>query len=171
MNDNELERLLQTLGNPIEMINLEFFADLVGSDRPNVFHITDTGDLAPIIERLKAARISTAIVAGIGQSGILACARLKQAGFRVTLIPGGGEPPELLEKLQQEQIRTMFNEQGFELFPHPPTAIRGSEVHCQSGYCGFVCKGRFIEESQEAGCVQTRKGKIYADSVFLVTAP
>ena len=67
----------------------------------------------------------------------------------------------------KSEVAAFFERHGIAFRPHAAKALRGSQVHCQSGYCPYVCEGRFIEESAEVGRIVTDAGNVFADIVIL----
>ena len=141
---------------------------LPGSDRPNVFHLDDPSGLDEISSLLEHAHIRSIAVIGITPFAFSAGLTLQQRSFKVTLVASGSETALVQTNLQKNTVVSFFNRCGISCHPHTALSLKGSQVHCQSGYCGFICEGRFIKESEAVGWVVTNGGNIYADAVIII---
>ena len=139
-------------------------------ERPNAFRVTPPATLERVVPAELMVKNRNVAVIGIHPLGIAAAFYMKFQGCRVTLLPSGAETVEVRKRIGAPEVSEFFSTQGITLRPQAAKKLRGSQVHCQSGYCGFVCEGRFIEESAEVGCVMTEGDTVYADLVILVDA-
>lgn len=141
---------------------------LPGSDRPNVFQLDSLTGLNEIASLLEKAQIRNIVLIGITPVACSAGLTLQQRNFKVALIASGLETALVQTNLKKNAAASFFSRYGITCHPLTAISLKGSQVHCQSGYCGFVCEGRFIKESDAVGCVVTRGGNIYADAVIIV---
>ena len=146
-------------------------AHLQGSDRPNVFHLDSLSGLDEIASQLEKAQIRNIVLIGITPVAFSAGMTLQQRNFNVALIASGLETASVQTSLQKNTVASFFDRSGITFHPRIATLLKGSQVHCQSGYCGFVCEGRFITESAAVGCIVTAGGNIYADAVIICHMP
>ena len=166
--DISIDKLCNLFGNPSQWLISPRQTPLPGSDRPHVFHIFQSTELASIKTALEVAKIGSVAIIGITPIAVSVGLELKRLQFKVSLIASGFETALVNEKIRSADVAAFFQHQGIILHPHPAKSLRGSQVHCQSGYCGFVCEGRFIKESDEVGCIITERGNVYADAAIIV---
>lgn len=138
-----------------------------GLERPQVVLVSNRVDLAGSLAPIIAAKIRNVAVVGVNPTGFAAAFLLAKHGCKVSLLPSGKETADVRDSLQKTAVGVFFDQQGIRIHSNAAKQLRGSQVHCQSGYCGFVCEGRFIRESEEVGCIVTEGGPIYADSVII----
>ncbi len=168
--DIAIDKICNLFGNPPQWMIGPRQTPLPGSDRPHVFHIFQSTELASITTALEVAKIGSVAIIGITPIAVSVGLALKRLQFKVSLIASGLESSFVMEQLQTNAVASFFEYHGIIVHPYPAKSIRGSQVHCQSGYCGFVCEGRFIKESDEVGCIITGRGNVYADAAIIVEA-
>ena len=156
--------------NPSQWIDPLLRREVPGTERPNVFRITAPATLESVVPPDLMVKNRKVAVIGIHPMGIAAAFHINSQGCRVTLLPSGVETAEVRKRTGDEEVVSFFATQGIILRTQAAKKLRGSQIHCQSGYCGFVCEGRFIEESEEVGCIITEGDTVYADLVILVDA-
>lgn len=161
-----IEEAIRLFGGP-DCWTAAVATDLPGAERPQVFVAAAAATGAELAAMAHERRICNIAVIGVNPVGLSVAFTLRQQGRRVTLLPDGGETAAVAAVLAQPATAEFFGRHGIVLHPGKATALRGSQVHCQSGYCGFICEGRFIEESEEVGRVLTADGTVYADMVVL----
>ncbi len=165
---NYLSEAESLFDHPAQWTSARVLEPLPGLDRPQVFSLSDLAELPEILASLAAAQIGSVAVIGINPTAFLTAAALRHQNCKVTLLPSGRESDAIRSVLSKTAIADFFSLRGITFHLHTAKQLRGSQVHCQSGYCGFVCEGRFIEESKEVGCVLTAGGAVYADAVIAV---
>jgi len=165
--DIAVNEIINQFGNPSQWSTGLSQKPLPGSDRPHVFHLAGMQGLNTIWGTLESARISNVAIIGITPTTLSAGLALKQRNFKVMLLASGLETALVQIALQTDNVSRSLKRHGLIYHPHPATSLRGSQVHCQSGYCGFICEGRFIKESEEVGCVVTEGGNVYVDAVII----
>ena len=106
-------------------------------------------------------------IVGINPTGIALAFQLQHIGHGVTLLPSGCESSTVRDRLGNPEVPAFFERQGIVFKPHVVKALRGEQIHCQSGYCAFVCEGRFIEEGNIVECIVTDAGNVFVDLVIL----
>jgi hypothetical protein len=168
--DIALGKICNLFGNPSHWSTGQRKTSLPGSGRPHVFHIFQSTELANITTALEVAKIRSVVIIGINPIAFSIGFALKQLQFKVSLVASGQETPNVIERLHTSEVASFLECHGIIVHPCPAKSLRGSQVHCQSGYCGFVCEGRFIKESDEVGCIVTERGNVYADAVIIVEA-
>ncbi len=166
--EQALVDICDAFGNPAQWSTQPNKDSFPGANRPHVFQLAKGSGIEEIVTLLENARIRTIAVIGINPTAISAGLILKQRNFKVTLIASGAETASVQAAMQNSTVTSFFERYGITFQPRTAKSLKGSQVHCQSGYCGFVCEGRFIKESEEVGCVVTDGGPIYADAVIIV---
>ena len=164
------EEALVLFGKPLQWIDPSLCKALSGMERPNAFRVTPPATLEEVVPAELMEKTRNAAVIGIHPLGIATAFQIKEKGCCVTLLPSGCETGAVKNFLGTPEISAFFAKHGIALRPQAAKQLRGSQVHCQSGYCGFVCEGRFIEESAEVGRVITEGETVYAEIVVLVDA-
>lgn len=167
---NYLNDVAALFGHPLQWTSSRVREALPGLERPQVFSLINLAGLPDILSSLAAAKIGKVAVLGINPTAFSAALALRQQNCKVTLLPSGCESDAIQSVLSRPDIAAFFAQHQITLHPHTAKQLRGSQVHCQSGYCGFICEGRFIEESKEVGCVLTTGGTIYIDAVIVATS-
>ncbi len=165
--DIAFKELLNLFGNPSQWSTGLSQKPLPGSNRPHVFYLDGVQGLKAILVMLESARIRNVAIIGINPTALSAGLALKQRDFKVTLLSSGLETTFVQTALQTDNVIRSLKRHGILYYPYFATSLRGSQVHCQSGYCGFICEGRFIKESEEVGCVVTVNGNVYVDAVII----
>lgn len=165
--DKYLLEASRLFGNPQLWADFRQPHDLPGSERGNVFQLFPAESLDDVVPGPLVAKTRNVAVIGINPVGIAAAFQLKQRGRSVTLLPSGFESAAVRELQGKPEISAFFEGRGITFRPHAAKSLRGSQVHCQSGYCPYVCEGRFIEESAEVGRIVTDAGNVFADIVIL----
>ena len=168
--NKEIEDALVLFSKPLQWIDPLLSRKVTGMERPNAFRITPPAALEDVVPAELMVKNCNVAVIGIHPMGIAAAFHLKHQGCRVTLLPSGVETAEVRKRAGDQQVASFFATQGITLRTQAAKKLGGSQIHCQSGYCGFVCEGRFIKESAEVGCVMTDGDTVYADLVILVDA-
>ena len=163
----QLENLLYLLDHPQKWKASDDSIVLVGMERPQVFFAPNPEALKDVLAALSEIKSKNVAVLGFNPTGFMAAFQLKQSGYRVSLLFSGVESPEVITSAKTTGVADFFAKSGLVFWPHPAKALRGSQIHCQSGYCSFVCEGRFIEESDAVGRVLTDGGNVYADIVLI----
>ena len=166
--DIAVNEICNLFGNPSQWSTGQRKMPLPGSDRPHVFHLSHCSELSSITTALEAAKIHSVAIIGINPIAFLVGLALKKFQFKISLVASGLESSFVIAHLQTDAVTSFFERHGIILHPHAAKSLRGSQVHCQSGYCGFVCEGRFIKESDEVGCIITERGNVYADAAIIV---
>lgn len=168
---NEVEQYLANalalFGNPAQWTRSSAEERLPGLDRPQVFQVSAPAELTEVLASIEEARIRKVAIVGLNPTAFMAAFELTRQKHEVTLLPSGREVPAVQALLPQPEVAAFFDRHGISFRLDAAKRLRGSQVHCQSGYCGFVCEGRFIEESEEVGCVLTESGPIFADAVIV----
>ena len=164
------EDALALFSNPSQWIDPLLRREIPGMERPNVFRITAPATLESVVPSDLMVKNRKVAVIGIHPKAIAAAFHIMCQGCRVTLLPSGVETDEVRKRTGDQEVVSFFAMKGITLRAQAAKKLRGSQIHCQSGYCGFVCEGRFIEESAEVGCVMTEGDTVYADLVILVDA-
>lgn len=157
-------------GTPLQWMDSSLHIDISGMERPNTFRVTPPATLEEVVPAELLAKTRNAAVIGIHPLGIATAFHIKEQGCRVTLLPSGCESAAVKKLLGAPEVSAFFATHGVTLRPQAAKQLRGSQVHCQSGYCGFICEGRFLEESAEVGRVMTEGETVYAEIVVLVDA-
>ena len=164
----EAQEFCNLFNNPPQWSNGRCKTPLPGSDRHHVYHLCECTDPDNIAATLEAAKIHSIALIGISPAAWSVGLALKHRQFKVTLIASGSETAYVKNRLQAGDVGAFFQHHGIILHPNAAKSLQGSQIHCQSGYCGFVCEGRFIKESEEVGCVITESGNVYADAVMII---
>ena len=162
-----IKELLELFGKPTQWSTGLSQKPLPGSDRPHVFYLDSMQGLEAILIALESAQICNVAIIGINPTTLSAGLVLKQRNFKVMLLASGLETALVQTALQTDAVLRSLERHGLIYHPSPARSLQGSQVHCQSGYCGFVCEGRFIKESEEVGCVVTEGGNVYVDAVII----
>ncbi len=165
--DEYLLEAIRLFGNPQPWADCLQLHDLPGMERKNVFQLSPAEALDAVVPGPLVGKTRNVAVIGINPTGIAAAFRLKQLGRSVTLLPAGVESAAVRAMQGKNEVTVFFERHGIAFQPHAAKSLRGSQVHCQSGYCPYVCEGRFIEESAEVGRIVTDAGNVYADIVIL----
>jgi hypothetical protein len=138
-----------------------------GTERNNVFYISGIVSLERTVFPLLLQGKKEAAVLGVNPTGLATAFLMQRHGFHVTLIPAGNEADFVKNRFGRSAIRDFFAAHHIEFWPHTAIAIKGEQIHCQSGYCSFVCKGRFIQEGEDAERILTEQGYVLANAVVL----
>jgi len=166
--EQSLVEICDAFGNPAQWSTQSNKDSLPGANRPHVFQLANCAGIEGIATLLENAKIRNIAVIGINPIAISAGLILEQRNFKVSLIASGAETTSVQAAMQNDTVASLFKRYGITFYPRTAKSLKGSQVHCQSGYCGFVCEGRFIKESEEVGCVVTDGGPIFADAVIIV---
>lgn len=163
----QLETLLHLLEHPQKWKVSKEPIVLAGMERPQVFFASNTEELTAVLAELSEIKSKNVAVLGFNPTGFMAAFQLRQSGYKVSLLFSGFESPEIIVPARTQGVADFFAENRLVFWPHAAKALRGSQVHCQSGYCSFICEGRFIEESEAVGRILTDGGNVYADIVLI----
>jgi hypothetical protein len=165
--DTAVTEFCSLLGNPPQWLSGSRKDTLPGTERSNVFQLSEHTGVANIIELLESAQIRSVAIIGINPAAFSAGLTLNRRQFNVSLIASGLEVASVRDGLYQSAVSSFFERNGITLHPYPAKSLKGSQIHCQSGYCGFVCEGRFIEEGDAIGCVMTENGNVYVGAAVI----
>lgn len=167
MIDELMDEAIRLFDQPLQWTDSPMEQVILGTDRKNVFRVSETVSLENIVFQLSAQRNNDVAVLGVNPTGFAAALLMQNQGFRVTLMPAGNETDFVKDMFGRSAIRDFFTAHHIEFWPHAAITIKGVQVHCQSGYCSFVCKGRFIQEGEDVERVLTEKGSICVEAVVL----
>ena len=165
--DAVVNDLIDLFGAPTQWSSGLPEKSLPGKDRPHVFCLNGMSEFAATLFALDSAQIRNVALIGINPTSLSVALSLQQRSFKVSLLPSGRETALVQAALQTEEALSALKRNGITYHPFPATSLQGSQIHCQSGYCGFICEGRFIKESEEVGCVVTESGNVYVDAVII----
>ena len=151
-------------GNPQFWTDGSVQAVIPGMDKENTLYVSNLKDVLFETMIFQGHQIA---VMGLNPIGIALAYQLQNNGHNVTLLPSGIESPEVRNRLLGPDVQAFFKRNEITLVPHSAKALRGAQIHCQSGYCSFVCEGRFIEEGTAVEHIETEAGNVFVDSVII----
>ena len=138
-----------------------------GMGRENIFHVSQAVSLYDLVPGALIQTIRKVGVIGINPTGIVLAFQLQHLGRKVVFLPSGFESSTVQARLGTPEVSAFFERHGIDFRPHAAKALRGEQIHCQSGYCPFVCEGRFIEEGNRVERIVTGAGNVFVDLVIL----
>ena len=138
-----------------------------GMERENTFHVSQAERLDDVVPGTLIRALRNTGVVGINPTGIALAFQLQHLGHRLTLLPSGFESAMVRARLGDPEVSAFFERHGIAFMPHVAKALRGEQIHCQSGYCPFICEGRFIEEGDIVESIVTDVGNIFVNLVIL----
>ena len=141
-----------------------------GMEKENTFHVSQTEGLDDVVPGTLIREIRNVGVVGINPKGIALAFQLQHLGHSVTLLPSGFESSTVGARLENLEVFAFFERYGIAFRPYVVKALRGEQIHCQSGYCSFVCEGRFIEEGNIVERIVTDAGNFFVDLVILAVS-
>ena len=151
-------------GNPPFWTDGSVQAMIPGMDKENTFYVSSLNE---VLSETMIFQNHHVAVLGLNPIGIALAYQLQNASHSVTLLPSGFESTEVQNRLLSSEIQEFFKRHEITLIPHSAKALRGEQIHCQSGYCSFVCEGRFIEEGTAVEHIVTESGNVFVDSVVI----
>ena len=154
-------------GNPQSWTDSVRQIIIQGMGRENIFHVSQAERLYDLVPDALIRDIRKIGVIGINPTGIDLAFQLQHLGRRVTFLPSGFESSTVQARLGTPEVSAFFERHGIDFRPHAAKALRGEQIHCQSGYCPFVCEGRFIEEGNRVERIVTGAGNVFVDLVIL----
>ena len=162
-----LEEASILFGNPHLWTDPLRHNTISGMERENTFHVSQAERLDDVVPGALIREIRNIGVVGINPTGIALAFQLQNLGHRVTLLPSGFESSTVRARLGNLEVSTFFERHDIAFKPHVAKALRGEQIHCQSGYCPFICEGRFIEEGTSVERIVTDEGNFFVDMVIL----
>ena len=165
--NEELQLACAIFEHPERWTNPTVKYSVAGAERSNIIRVRCVNKLDEMASDAVIGRIRHVAVVGINPQAIGLALLLRERGRQVVLMPSGHETTVVKAKLRNAAVEAFFRQRGITCRTCPPLAFRGAQIHCQSGYCPYICEGRFIEESEAVGRILTDEGTVYADMVFL----